>query len=133
MDANCPHFWWRAGEPEPGFVCNTSWHAEGEYTRTFSRTPKALRIRRSDTPIIKPKKIFRNPLVYGMELNDELVRDNLTRKQLAERHGITSDRVTQWLRLLKLPNKTKERVIALGDNWSRKIITERELRKLPRS
>ena len=65
-----------------------------------------------------------------MELQDELVRDNLTRKQLAERHGITSDRVTQWLCLLKLPEEEKARILALGDNWDRQVVTERELRKL---
>ena len=68
-----------------------------------------------------------------MELNDELVRDNLTRKQLAERHGITSDRVTQWLCLLKIPDEEKARVLAMGDNWERRIVTERELRKLRRA
>ena len=67
-----------------------------------------------------------------MELNDELVRYNLTRKQLAERHGITPDRVTQWLCLLKLPEDTQEQVIALSDNWERRLLTERELRKLRR-
>ncbi len=68
-----------------------------------------------------------------MELQDELVRDNLTRKQLAERHGITSDRVTQWLCLLKLPEEEKTRILALEDNWDRQVVTERELRKLRRS
>jgi len=82
--------------------------------------------------MIKPKRTFRNPLVYAMELNDELVRDNLTRKQLAERHGITSDRVTQWLCLLKLPEDTQKQVLALGDNWERQVLTERELRNLRR-
>jgi len=65
-----------------------------------------------------------------MELNDELVRDNLTRKQLAERHGITSDRVTQWLSLLKLPEDTRKQVLALGDSWERRLLTERELRRI---
>jgi len=65
-----------------------------------------------------------------MELQEELVRDNLTRKQLAERHGITSDRVTQWLCLLKLPDHEKARVLSLGDNWERQVITERELRSI---
>jgi len=63
-----------------------------------------------------------------MELNQEMVRDDLTRKQLAERHGITSDRVTQWLCLLKLPDEEKARILALGDYWERQIVTERELR-----
>jgi hypothetical protein len=67
-----------------------------------------------------------------MELQEELVRDNLTRKQLAERHGITSDRLTQWLCLLKLPDDTQKQVIALGDNWDTKIVTERQLRRLRR-
>jgi len=65
-----------------------------------------------------------------MELNDELVRENLTRKQLAERHGMSSDRVTQWLCLLKLQEHEMARVLALGDNWERQVVTERELRKL---
>jgi transcriptional regulator with XRE-family HTH domain len=65
-----------------------------------------------------------------MELQDELVRDNLTRKQLAERHGISSDRVTQWLCLLKLPDEDKVSILALGDYWERQVVTERELRKL---
>jgi hypothetical protein len=68
-----------------------------------------------------------------MELQNELVRDNLTRKQLAEKHGITSDRVTQWLCLLKLPDHEKTRVLALGDNWDRQVVTERELRKFRRA
>jgi len=67
-------------------------------------------------------------LAYAKELHDEMVGDNLTRKQLAERHGITSDRVTQWLLLLKLPKEEKERVLALGDNWDKQILTERALR-----
>jgi len=67
-----------------------------------------------------------------MELQEELVRDNLTRKQLAERHGITSDRVTQWLCLLKLPDEEKARILALGDYWERQLVTERELRSIRR-
>ena len=67
-----------------------------------------------------------------MELQEELVRDNLTRNQLAKRHGISSDRVTQLLCLLKLPDSEKARVLALGDNWDRQVVTERQLRKLRR-
>lgn len=65
-----------------------------------------------------------------MELNDELVRNNLTRKQLAHRHGISSDRVTQWLCLLKLPEEIQIKTIALGDNWEQQLISERSLRSL---
>ena len=68
-----------------------------------------------------------------MELQDEMVRDNLTRKQLAERHGITSHRVTQWLCLLKLTEEEKARILDMGDNWNRQVFTERELRQKRRS
>ncbi|MBD3369786.1 hypothetical protein GF402_05410 [Candidatus Fermentibacteria bacterium] len=71
-------------------------------------------------------------MIYAQELHAEVVRDNLTRRQLAQRHGISSDRITQWLCLLKLPEKTLERIEALGDHWDRQIITERQLRKLRR-
>ena len=68
-----------------------------------------------------------------MELQDELLGDDLTRKQLAERHGITSDRVTQWLCLLKLPEDTRKQVLTLGDNWERRLLTEKELRRIRKS
>ena len=111
---------------------NIPWHAESQYTRTSVKPPKALRIRRLEIPEYRTKKTYRNPLIYARELNEELVRDGLTRKQLAERHEITSDRVTQWLLLLKLPQEDKEGVLALGDNWENRVITERELRELRR-
>ncbi|MCD6587531.1 MAG: hypothetical protein J7K88_03175 [Candidatus Fermentibacteraceae bacterium] len=63
-------------------------------------------------------------------MNDELVGNNLTRKQLAERHGISSDRVTQWLCLLKLPEETQKQIETLGDNWEKQLVTERELRRI---
>lgn len=78
------------------------------------------------------KKIFRNPVIYAKELHDEMVRDNLTRKQLAERHGVSSDRITQWLCLLKLPEEVLQEVRTLGDNWDRQVVTERELRGVRR-
>jgi len=42
---------------------------------------------------------------------------NLTRKQLAEHHEISSDRMTQWICLLKLPEDTQRQIHALGDSW----------------
>ncbi|MCK5131632.1 MAG: hypothetical protein KAR40_05710 [Candidatus Sabulitectum sp.] len=70
--------------------------------------------------------------MVAIELQEELVRYNLTRKQLTERRGISSDRITQWLCLLKLPIKEKEGILALVDNWDRQIITERKLRSIRR-
>ena len=72
-------------------------------------------------------------MIYAQELRDEMVRDKLTRKQLAKRHGVSSDRITQWLCLLKISEEKLREIEALGDNWTRPIITERELRKLKRS
>ena len=61
-----------------------------------------------------------------------LTDNNLTRKQLAKKHGITYDRVTQWLCLLKLPDEIQQKVSVLGDNWNKRVITERELRRIRR-
>ena len=62
-----------------------------------------------------------------------MVRDNLTRKQLADRHRVSSDRITQWLCLLKLPEEKLREVEGLGDNWDRQMVTERQLRDLRRT
>ena len=61
-----------------------------------------------------------------------MVRDGLSRKQLAERHGVSSDRVTQWLCLLKLPEEVLSEIESLGDYWERQVVTERELRRFRR-
>ena len=74
------------------------------------------------------KRVYRNPIIYAQELNDEMVRDKLTRKQLAERHEVSSDRITQWLCLLKLPEERLKEIEALGDYWGRQVVTERDLR-----
>ncbi len=58
-----------------------------------------------------------------------MLRHNLTRVQLGRRHGVTSDRITQWLCLLKLPEEKQREIEALGDNWDRRLVTERELRR----
>ena len=59
-----------------------------------------------------------------------MVRDNLSRTQLAKRHGVSSDRITQWLCLLKLPEEKLKEIEAIGDYWDKQIVTERELRAL---
>ena len=79
------------------------------------------------------KRVYRNPIIYAGELEKEMVRDNLTRKQLADRYGVTSDRITQWLCLLKLPEEKLREIEAIGDYWDRRIVTERELRSKRRS
>lgn len=71
-------------------------------------------------------------MIYARELQQEMVRDNLTRKQLAERHGVSSDRITQWFCLLNLPEERLLEIEALGDYWGRQVVTERQLRDLRR-
>ncbi len=62
-----------------------------------------------------------------------MVRDDLTRKQLAERHGVTSDRITHWLCLLTLPEEKLHEIEVLGDNWDKQVVTERQLRDYRRT
>ena len=59
-----------------------------------------------------------------------MIRDNLTRKQFGERRGVSSNRITQWLCLLKLPEEKLREIEELGDYWERQTVTERELRRL---
>jgi len=75
------------------------------------------------------RKMYRNPVIYAQELQDELVNNNLTRKELAERHGVSSARIAQWLSLLKMSGEKKLEIEALGDQWSRQLVTERQLRR----
>jgi hypothetical protein len=63
------------------------------------------------------------------ELAVALERDHLTRQQLANRLGISLDRVIQWLALLKLPKEKLEEITVLGDYWDRRVVTRRELRR----
>lgn len=74
------------------------------------------------------KRVYRNPIIYAQELQEEMEQNNLTRKQLAARHGLSSDRITQWLCLLKLPEEKLKEIEELGDYWDRQVFTERELR-----
>jgi predicted XRE-type DNA-binding protein len=76
----------------------------------------------------KPR-FYRNPLVLAMELKTELKRDGVTQAELARRHGMTRARVTQWLSLLELPRQEIEKLLAMGDYWERRLVTERGLRK----
>ncbi len=97
-------------------------------TRTRSGATFSLKTLRPDIPIPR-RGPYRNPLLYARELQLEMIRHNLTRVQLGQRHGITSDRITQWLCLLKLPEEKQQEIEDLGDHWERRVVTERELRR----
>ncbi|MCK5117514.1 MAG: helix-turn-helix domain-containing protein [Candidatus Aegiribacteria sp.] len=78
----------------------------------------------------KHRKTYRNPIIYAQELQDEMKREGLTQAELARKLGISRARVNQWLSLLKLPIRETEKVLAMGDNWNRQLVTERQLRTL---
>ena len=106
------------------------WYARLPLSRTFSGETYTLTIPRPDV-IVKPKQPrgpFRNPIIFARELHEEMLRDNLTRAQLGQRHSVTSDRITKWLCLLKLPEEKQQEIEALGDYWGRRVVTERGLR-----
>jgi hypothetical protein len=87
-----------------------------------------MSIRYKLKPAKLPSKKYRNLVIYTKELHEELVRDNLSRKQLAEKHGVSSDRITQWLCLLKHPDEKLSEIESLGDYWEKQVVTERRLR-----
>lgn len=81
----------------------------------------------------KPRKTFRNPMVVAIELAEEMKRDGISRAELARRHRMSRARVTQWLSLLDLPRLEIKRVLAMGDYWERRLVTERSLRDMQKS
>jgi transcriptional regulator with XRE-family HTH domain len=67
-------------------------------------------------------------MVLAIELAEEMKRDGISRAELARRHGLSRARVTQWLSLMELPRIEIERILAIGDYWDRRLVTERGLR-----
>ncbi|MFO8184730.1 MAG: hypothetical protein R6U39_11255 [Candidatus Aegiribacteria sp.] len=55
-------------------------------------------------------------------------REGLTQAELARKHRISRARVNQWISILKIPKRLQQRIMAMGDNWDHKVVTERELR-----
>lgn len=108
----------------------TEWHAGPVASRTHTKHTYSVITRRPDVSKFKPEsRKYRNPVFYARELYEEMVNENLTRKQLGERHGVSSDRITQWLCLLKLPEEKLSEIETLGDYWERRVLTERSLRR----
>ncbi|MGM0626686.1 MAG: hypothetical protein ACQETZ_00820 [Candidatus Fermentibacterota bacterium] len=60
-------------------------------------------------------------------------RLGLSRREIGKRLGVSADRITQWLCLLKLPEEKLREIEGLGDYWERQVITERECRRLRRA
>jgi len=108
-----------------------TWYTGLLSSRTSPRATFILSIPRPDIRIAQRKtRRYRNPVIFALELQAEMRTDHLTRQQLADRHGISLDRVIQWLALLKLPLNQLEEISALGDNWERRVVSEREIRRI---
>ena len=57
-------------------------------------------------------------------------RLGLSRREIGKRLGVSADRITQWLCLLKLREEKLRKIEVLGDYWERKIVTEHGLRRI---
>jgi len=91
-------------------------------TKTFTLTT-----RRPDLPP-EPSRTFRHPIIFARELKAEMEVKDLNQTAPAERMGVTRARISQWLTLLQLPRDLIADVESLGDNWTRRLVTERRLR-----
>ena len=80
---------------------------------------------------IKPTRAYRNPLVLARDW-DKMLRSGECASQtaLARKVGVSRTRISQFLRLLKLPQQIQQSVIRMGDPLPSRKITERKLRTL---
>ena len=78
-----------------------------------------------------PKKTYRNPIYLAKEYK-EIIDSGEAKNQaeLARLKGISRARVTQILRLLKLDKNIIDNLEQIGDPMDRKVISEKELRKI---
>ncbi len=74
------------------------------------------------------KKTYRNPIILAREMSLMMEMEELSRADLARKLGLSRARVTQMLNLLKLSEKLISEIVAMGDNWERRLMTERMLR-----
>jgi DNA-binding MarR family transcriptional regulator len=56
--------------------------------------------------------------------------EEITQRELAERRGVTPPRISQWLSLLQLPGDLIANMESLSDHWTRRLVTERQLRTI---
>jgi len=86
-------------------------------------------------PIIKKtsttNKTYRNPIYLAREFKKILDSGEAKNQaDLARNLGISRARVTQILNLLKLDKNITDNLERIGDPMERKVISERELRKI---
>ena len=118
-------------EPRPqGFEQIGKWRLDSRSTRTIAGPIMELMFKLpSRTHNTKHIKTYRNPIIYAMELKEEMSREGLTQAELSRKHGISRARVNQWLALLRLPTGKRMRILAMGDRWKKRLLTERALRE----
>ncbi len=111
----------RADQPKQGWLANLV------ASRTTPTMTFTLTTRRPDLPP-EPARTFRNPIIFARELRAEMEAGGLTQTKLTESMGVTRARISQWLSLLQLPENLLADVESLGDHWTRRLVTERQLR-----
>jgi DNA invertase Pin-like site-specific DNA recombinase len=78
-----------------------------------------------------PKKTYRNPIYLAKEYKRMIDNGQVkNQSELARKLGISRARVTQILNLLKLDKNIIDQLEQIGDPMDKKIISERELRKI---
>jgi hypothetical protein len=86
------------------------------------------------TTVKKPsisKKTYRNPIYLVKEYKEMIdTGETKTQARLARIIGPSRERVTQILNLLKLERSIIYNLKKIGDPMDRKVISERELRKI---
>jgi hypothetical protein len=86
------------------------------------------------TVVEKPstlKKTYRNPIFLAREYKKMIDSGEVKNQaELATLKGISRARVTQILNLLKLNKSIIDNLEEIGDPMNRKVISERELRKI---
>ena len=85
----------------------------------------------SDLTKPKPQKVYKNPIYTALEWKEMLDSGRFKSKAELGRHcGVSRVRVIQVLDLLKLSPKVINKVLALGETFTGKILGEKTLRLL---
>jgi len=105
-----------------------SWLPDCSIDRTFTST---FYFPHKATKTNQITHIYRNP-IYLVKEYKQMIDNGQVKNQaeLARINGISRARITQIMNLLKLSNNILKRIIQLGDPLSKRMISERYLRKI---